>query len=690
MRSSLLCLFFVCIFCFLGGCGTNSVSPAPLPTVTHFSLIAATSTATAGTAFQITVTALDASNNVVSSYSGTVHFSSTDPQAALPPNSVLANGMGTFSATLETAGGQTITAADSVNASISGTSNTISVSGGPASHFYVAVPAAATAGTAFSITVTAQDAFSNTAVGYTGTVHFTSSDGQAVLPANSTLTNGVGGFSATLKTAGTQTIKATDTVTASVSGTSNSTSVSGGSASQFSVTVPTVAAAGKAFSITATALDNFNNTAANYSGSVHFTSSDGQAVLPGNSTLTNGVGGFSATLKTIGGQTMKATDTVTASITGTSTSIQVIIFSQVNSPGSLETPRYSHTATLLSNGTVLIAGGSDGVEDLATAELFDPSTGNFTPTGSMESPRISHTAMMLGDGKVLIAGGTNGAATLSTAELFDPSTGIFTPTGSMTAARQDYTATLLNNGTVLITGGYDGTEDVATAELFDPSTGIFTATGSMTTAREAQSATLLNNGKVLIAGGSDMTVALATAEIFDPSTGIFTLTGSMTTVREAQSATLLNNGTVLIVGGVGADGDLVTAELFDPSTDIFTSTGSLLAVQRFHTATLLNDGTVLLTGGEYFTYVAPNGNYPPMRCTEAHSSVYAELYDPTSGTFAYTSNMATQRTFHTATLFPNGAVLLVGGEYWSYVIPPSGDCPTTSTRSVTASAELHQ
>src|SRR5262249_13668226 len=182
--------------------------------------VTAPATATAGTAFSFTVTALDANNNTVTRYTGTVHFTSTDGQAVLPANSTLSNGVGTLSATLKTAGSPTLTATDTVTRSITGTSNAIAVSAATATHFPVSAPSSATKGTPISFTVTARDAFNNTATGYTGTVHFTSSDTAATLPANSTLTNGTRTFSATFATAGNQTITATDTVNASVTGTS--------------------------------------------------------------------------------------------------------------------------------------------------------------------------------------------------------------------------------------------------------------------------------------------------------------------------------------------------------------------------------------------------------------------------------------------------------------------------------------
>ncbi|HUK34886.1 MAG TPA: right-handed parallel beta-helix repeat-containing protein, partial [Vicinamibacterales bacterium] len=195
------------------------------PPATHFGVTAPAS-ATAGSPFTITVTALDASNNPVPTYTGTVHFTSSDPLAALPPNSSLTAGSGTFTVTLATPGTQSITATDTVTSSITGTSNLIAVSAGPATHYSVVAPAGASPGTPFTFTVTALDAFNNVATGYTGTVHFTSTDASATLPANSTLSSGVGSFTATLITPPSQTITATDTSNPSITGTSNSIALS--------------------------------------------------------------------------------------------------------------------------------------------------------------------------------------------------------------------------------------------------------------------------------------------------------------------------------------------------------------------------------------------------------------------------------------------------------------------------------
>jgi predicted RNA methylase len=304
------------------GSATVTVNPAAANTLV---VAGFPSVVTAGTAGTFAVTAKDPYGNTATGYAGTVHFTSSDGQATLPVNSTLTSGTGSFSATLKTAGTQSLTATDTVSSSITGSQAGITVNPAAASTLTVAGFASPmTAGTAGSFTVTAKDAYGNTATGYAGTVHFSSSDGQAVLPANSMLTNGTGSFSATLKTAGAQSLTATDSVTTSITGSQTGITVNPAAASTLIVAgFPSPATAGTAGTFTVTAKDPYGNTATGYAGTLHFTSSDSQATLPANSTLTNGTGSFSATLQTAGTQSITATDTVTASITGTQSGITV-------------------------------------------------------------------------------------------------------------------------------------------------------------------------------------------------------------------------------------------------------------------------------------------------------------------------------------------------------------------------------
>jgi hypothetical protein len=282
--------------------------------------------------------------------------------------------------------------------------------------------------------------------------------------------------------------------------------------------------------------------------------------------------------------------------------------------------RYAQTSTLLQDGAVLITGGysydsyvcqSSTSPAVASAEIYDPSNGSFAPTGSMAEVRGGHTATLLTNGKVLIAGGDNteGGDNLEgdvppffladgsvTAEVYDPATGLFTSTGNMVTPRVGQTATLLANGDVLIAGGWSASQNasIAAAELYHPATGTFTPTGSMNSPRAGHTATLLPDGKVLIAGGAhDRTLADSdSAEIYDPATGSFLATGSMAVKRCSHTATLLPNGKVLLVGG----GSIVT-ENYDPSTGSFVLSGLAEFDRSGHSATLLQNGNVLVVGG---------------------------------------------------------------------------------------------
>ena len=301
--------------------GTTTVPVGPAA-ATHFT-VATPSTAVAGKATTVTVAAYDQFNDSATSYTGTVNFTSSDLAAALPAGGNLTSGVGVFSLTFHTQGSQTLTVSDSLNSSITGSSGSVTVSGA-ATHFVVSNRTSTTAGNSFSFTVTAQDSLGNTATGYGGTVHFASSDGQAVLPGNATLAAGVGIFTVTLKTTGTQTLTAADTATTSISGSTTPITVSPAVAAHFALSgTPSSVTAGIPISFTVTAQDAFNNTVTGYSGSVHFAVNDGQAVLPATAPLISGSGSFTATLKSVGSKTITASDTVNGTLTGISTPIAV-------------------------------------------------------------------------------------------------------------------------------------------------------------------------------------------------------------------------------------------------------------------------------------------------------------------------------------------------------------------------------
>lgn len=339
--------------------------------------------------------------------------------------------------------------------------------------------------------------------------------------------------------------------------------------------------------------------------------------------------------------------------------------------GTMNSARISHRATLLSDGRVLVTGGTNSTGTLASAEIFDPASGTFSSTGSMATARAQHTATLLNGGKVLVAGGADTSGNpLASAEIFDSVSGTFSPTLPMATPRIGHTATLLNDGRVLIAGGENTTGALASAEFFDPATGQFTSAGNMTASRNFHTATLLSSGKVLIAGGTDSN-GTALGDLFDPGTATFTQTATGGTQALRLAAALLQDGRVLLGGGeltvmisggstrccLSGPVSVATAALFDSGSSSFFATGDMTASRTSHTATLLSGGKVLIAGGAKISSIASGSTV----VTTAQPLASAEFFDPVSGTFAITGNMTTARYKHTATLLGNGKVLLVGG-----------------------------
>jgi hypothetical protein len=304
-----------------------------------------------------------------------------------------------------------------------------------------------------------------------------------------------------------------------------------------------------------------------------------------------------------------------------------------------------------------------GAGCLASADLFNPRSNSWTETGDMSVPRLSHTATLLPDGTVLVVGlgwDSRGGLASASAEVYDPQEGTWSSIPGPAQPRSEHAATLLRDGTVLVSGG-TGAGDLgllATAELYDPRTGTWTGTGSLSMPRARHTATLLADGTVLVVGGQAGPDVLASAEIFDPRTATWKPTSPMNLPRTSHTATLLPDGRVLVVGGLNRSEAPLAAEIYDASSGAWNLTDPLPNGRWNHTATLLTSGLVLVAGGDL-----PEDTIDWER---AAKGVFA--FDSRSQAWIPLAGMNYFHPGHTATLLPDGTVLVVG---WTSSKTPS-------------------
>jgi hypothetical protein len=320
--------------------------------------------------------------------------------------------------------------------------------------------------------------------------------------------------------------------------------------------------------------------------------------------------------------------------------------------------------------------GSQVASPTASGPTVAPSRtsgpGTFTATGAMAQQRDRPGVVVLADGRVLVVGGYRlQTEALSSAELYDPSVGSWDSAGETRLSGSSLAASL-PDGRILVAGG-------GLADIYDPQSGMFVSAGSTVKWRDKETATPLLDGRVLFAGGYDLSgspngnyVYLSSAELYDPATGKWLPTGSMKTARENAQAVRLTDGRVLVAGGDQGDAAqevqiLSSAELYDPATGRFTPIGSMGTARTGFTATLLPDGRVLVAGG----------------FTGEDTLSTAELYDPAAGTFTPTGSMSEGRYEHAAALLRDGRVLVVGG-----TVDPSAEIYDPSSGEFTSTGSL--
>ena len=386
---------------------------------------------------------------------------------------------------------------------------------------------------------------------------------------------------------------------------------------------------------------------------------------------------------------------------------------QLPEPG---VPRQDHTATLLTDGRVLIAGGGlkqGTTED--TAEIFDHKTDQFEPAGNMDAARVSHRAVLLNDGRVMVIGGAQRTGPYDSVEFYNPATetwvsdpflGSWEKAAPLVQPRAGHTTTILDDGALLIAGGRARLDEsdiqtlvefIPATEIYDPSTGESRAVADMNDPRGGHIAARLPGGRVLVAGGRQLVIDeeenrkitfIGTAEIYDPVGDTWTQVADMTVARWAHTGIALADGTVMVVGGENDDGKVATAEVYDPDTDTWTEVSRMADGRSGHSMELLPDGRLMVAGGsgptvEVYDFATRTWSLLPNLDQRLRDAAVGVLEDGTilvAGGFGaqgpsnsalvhvlgttqweYVDRLPETRVGSTMTLLDNGGILMLGG-----------------------------
>ena len=311
---------------------------------------------------------------------------------------------------------------------------------------------------------------------------------------------------------------------------------------------------------------------------------------------------------------------------------------------NMKSGRQGHTATTLSDGRILVTGGTDEFGTSPLGEIFNPTDNTWTPIRAMRHARTFHTATLLNDGKILVAGGEDSAGRMRRVEIYDPNTNSWVDGPDLLTLRGGHSATRLNDGQILLVGGR-GASPVNTAEIYNPQDNTWNATGSTVKAHAFHTATLFQDGRVLVVGGDPLSddPGLTEAEIYNPGTGQWSSAGDLEIGRAFHTATLLKDGRVLITGGSKEQPE---AEIYYPDTNKWKTIGQMEIRRLEHTASLLPDGRVLVVGG---------------RDPEDYPNGTAEIFNPSTGTFSPAGDLDLVRQKHSASNLNDGRVIIVGG-----------------------------